>query len=163
MNKMPVRDQMEGELPEKVREILKDLAEIENSIDENFPDDDWLWDYPFIHRRLIGPLVPIFEKEHGGEINVIPPRYGSRGNCRDKLLVFIEPSFWILQADEWHPEMRLRKRIESAINLVDRCKTRYVIFWASIWDFRLWRKYESKFSGQTVILRPWKMKYIILR
>ncbi|MGC8585880.1 MAG: hypothetical protein ACP5L4_07210, partial [Thermoplasmata archaeon] len=70
---------------------------------------------------------------------------------------------WILQADEWHPEMRLRKRIDSAMDLVDRCKTRYVIFWASIWDFRLWRKYESKFSGQTVILKPWKMKYILLR
>jgi len=63
---------------------------------------------------------------------------------------------------KWHPEMRIRKRIDSALNLIKRCITRYVIFWASIWDFRLWSKYQSQFSNQIVILKPWKKDIIIL-
>jgi len=50
--------------------------------------------------------------------------------------------------------MRIRKRIDSALNLFKRCNKGYVIFWASIWNFKLWSKYLSQFSNQIVILKP---------
>jgi len=79
------------------------------------------------------------------------------------LLVFVEPSFWILQGDEIHPEMRLKKRIESVMNFIDRCgNPRYIVFWSSIWEFSMWKKYEKQFSGKAVILKPWGFRHIIL-
>jgi len=72
--------------------------------------------------------------------------------------------FLVLQGDECHPEMRLKKRIESAINFIKRCgNARYIVFWASIWEFRMWRKYDGYFNGKTVILKPWKLAHIILK
>ncbi|MGC9124062.1 MAG: hypothetical protein ACP5IB_08375 [Thermoplasmata archaeon] len=162
---MSNKDFIDVELPEKIKNILDILDKIENSIDEEFPDDDWMWDwdYPFIHRRLMKPLGPILKRVfEGGDVNIVPKRYGIPGKCEDTLVVFIEPSFWFLQPDEWHPEMRLKKRIESALNVIKSCNTRYVIFWASIWEFRMWRKYKPLFSNQIVILRPYKEDKIIL-
>jgi len=36
---------------------------------------------------------------------------------------------------------------------------RYVIFWASIFDFRMWSKLKGSYTWPTVILKPWKQKY----
>jgi hypothetical protein len=33
----------------------------------------------------------------GGEIKIMPPRYGGEGECTDTLLVFVKPSFLVLQ------------------------------------------------------------------
>jgi len=154
------------ELPEKIKALLEGLNEMEGIFDESFPDDDWLRDYPWI---IWHHYPHIFDPVHrrlgeGQEINIIPPRYGECGKCTDTLLVFIEPSFWILQGDESHPEMRLKKRIESTINFIDRCgNAKYIVFWSSIWEFRMWKKYEKQFSGKVVILKPWGFRHIILK
>jgi len=154
------------ELPEKIKSLFEGLSEMEGIFDEFFRDDDWLRDDPWIiwHRDY-----QIFDQVHrrlgeGQEINIIPPRYGREGKCTDTLLVFVEPSFWILQSDESHPEMRLKKRIESAMNFIDKCgNTRYIVFWLSIWEFRMWKKYEKQFSAKVVILKPWGFRHIILK
>jgi len=154
------------ELPEKIRTLLEGLSEMEGIFDESFPDDDSLWDYLWIiWRRYPHIFDPVHRRlGEGHEINIIPPRYGECGKCTDTLLVFVEPSFWILQADESHPEMRLKKRIESAINFINRCgNARYIVFWSSIWEFRMWKKYEKQFSGRVVILKPWGFRHIILK
>jgi len=154
------------ELPEKIKSLLEGLSEAEGIFDESFLDDDSLWDYRWIIWRR---HHHIFDQVHrrlgeGQEINIIPPRYGECGKCTDTLLVFVEPSFWILQGDESHPEMRLKKRIESAMNFIDRCgNARYIAFWSSIWEFRMWKKYEKQFSGKLVILKPWGLRHIILK
>jgi len=153
------------ELPEKIKALLEGLSEAEGIFDEFFPDDDWLRDDPWFRHHLppiFGPLRRRLGEE--SEINIVPPRYGGKGECTDTLLVFIEPSFWILQGDESHPEMRLKKRIESTINFIDRCgNARYIVFWSSIWEFRMWKKYEKQFSGKVVILKPWGFRHIILK
>jgi len=154
------------ELPEKIKALLEGLSEAEGIFDEPFPDDDSLWDYPWIiwhhYPHIFDPLHKRLGE--GQEINIIPPRYGECGKCTDTLLVFVEPSYWILQGDESHPEMRLKKRIESAINFINRCgNARYIVFWSSIWEFRMWKKYEKQFSGNVVILKPWGLRHIILK
>jgi len=153
------------ELPEKIKALLEGLNEAEGIFDEFFPEDDWLMDDPWFRHHLPPIFGPLRRRlGEGGEINIIPPRYGGKGECTDTLLVFVEPSFWILQGDECHPEMRLKKRIESAIDFIKRCgNVRYIVFWASIWEFRMWRKYEGYFNGKTVILKPWKLAHIILK
>jgi len=153
------------ELPEKIKALLEGLNEMEGIFDESFPDDDGLWDDPWFRHHLPPIFGPLRRRlGEGGEINIIPPGYGGEGECTDTLLVFIEPSFWVLQGDECHPEMRLKKRIESAIDFIKRCgNVRYIVFWASIWEFRMWRKFEGYFNGKTVILKPWKLAHIILK
>jgi len=60
--------------------------------------------------------------------------------------------------------MRLKKRIESAINFINECgNARYIVFWSSIWEFRMWKKYEKQFSDKVVILKPWGFRHIILK
>jgi len=154
------------ESPSKVDRIIEGLSEAESVIDEEFPDDDllsgitpWhLFDYPYY------PLRRVFDNlKEGDSINVIPSIYGTRGECRDVLLVVIEPPFMTLFGDEVISEMRIRKRIESAGMLLHRCNTvRYVIFWASIFDFRIWSKLKGSYTWPTVILKPWKQKYGII-
>jgi hypothetical protein len=154
------------ELPEKIKALLEGLSEMEGIFDESFPDDDIPWDYPwYIWHRHHNIFDPVHRRlGEGQEINIIPPRYGEYEKCTDTLLVFVEPSFWILQGDECHPEMRLKKRIESAMNFIDRCgNARYIVFWSSIWEFRMWKKYEKQFSGKVVILKPWGFRHIILK
>jgi len=151
------------ESPSKVDRIIEGLSEAENMMDEEFPDDDllsgippWhLFDYPYY------PLRRVFDNlKEGDSINVIPSIYGTRGECRDVLLVVIEPPFMTLFGDEVISEMRIRKRIESARMLLQRCSTvRYVIFWASIFDFRMWSKLKGSSTWPIVILKPWKQKY----
>jgi hypothetical protein len=69
-----------------------------------------------------------------------------------------------ITGDEYHPEMRLKKRIEFPFDFIKRCgNVRYIVFWASIWEFRMWRKYEGYFNGKTVILKPWNLAYMILK
>jgi hypothetical protein len=68
-----------------------------------------------------------------------------------------------LFGDEVISEMRIRKRIESAGMFLKRCSTvRYVIFWASIFDFRMWSKLKGSYTWPTVILKPWKQNYEII-
>ena len=153
----------EEKLPKEVERIIKSLSEAENMIDEELRDDDmfsvmppWhLFDYPYY------PLGRVFNKlEEGDSINIIPSIYGRRGECRDVLLVVIEPQFMTFFGDEVISEMRIRKRIESAGLFLKRCRTvRYVIFWASIFDFRLWSKLKQSYTWPTVILKPWRQKY----
>ena len=130
------------ELPEKIKALLEGLNEMEGIFDESFPDEDSLWDDPWFRHHLHPIFGPVRRRlGEGGEINIIPPRYGGKGDCTDTLLVFIEPSFWVLQGDECHPEMRLKKRIKSAIDFIKRCgNVRYIVFWASIWEFRMWKE-----------------------
>jgi len=157
------------ELPEKIKTLLEELSEMEVIFDKFFPDDDWLRDDQWIFRHHYPHIFDPVYRRLGEiqEINIIPPRYGREGRegkCTDTLLVFVEPSFWILQGDESHPEMRLKKRIESTINFIDRCgNARYIVFWSSIWEFRMWKKYEKQFSGKVVILKPWGFRHIILK
>jgi len=101
----------EGELPKEVEKIIEGLSKAENMIDEEFRDDDilsvmppWhLYDYPYY------PLGGVFDKlEEGDSINVIPSIYGRRGECRDVLLVVIEPQFMTFFGDEVISEMRIR-------------------------------------------------------
>jgi len=145
------------ELPKKIKALLEGLNEAEGIFDEFFPDDDWLRDDLWIFRHHYPHIFDTLHKRlrEGQEINIIPPRYGGEGKCTETLLVFVEPSFWILQGDESHPEMRLKKRIESAMNFIDRCgNARYIMFWSSVWEFRMWKKYEKQVSGKAVILKP---------
>jgi len=119
------------ELPEKIKALLEGLSEMEGIFDEFSPDDDWLKDYRWIFRHGYPHIFDPVYKRLGEiqEINIIPPRYGGEGKCTDTLLVFVEPSFWIIQGDESHPEMRLKKRIESAMNFIDMCgNARYIVF-----------------------------------
>jgi len=48
------------ELPEKINALLEGLSEMEGIFDESFPDDDSLWDYPWIiwrrHHHIIDPV-----------------------------------------------------------------------------------------------------------
>ena len=153
----------EDDLPKEVERIVEGLSKAENMIDEEFPEDDllsgippWhLFDYPYY------PLRRVFDNlKEGYSINVIPSIYGRRGECRDVLLVVIEPQFMTFFGDEVVSEMRIRKRIESAGIFLKRCRTvRYVIFWASIFDFRMWSKLKQSYTWPTVILKPWKQKY----
>jgi len=152
------------ELPKKVERIIEALSEAENMTDEEFQDDDLLSVMPPWHPFIDYPYYPlggVFDKlKVGDSINVIPSIYGRRGECRDVLLVVIEPQFITFFGDEVVSEMRIRKRIESARTFLKRCSTvRYVIFWASIFDFRMWSKLKGSYVWPTVILKPWKQKY----
>jgi len=154
------------ELPDKIIGLIEELNRAERFFDEAFPDDDFyqyeeLW---WAYRRIFRDVfIDIYERSKV-EINVIPHILGGRGKCTDTLLVFIEPSFLTFQGDEYHPEMKLKKRIESAIDFCSKCKNvKYIIFWASIWEFRMWEKYKDRFANQTVILKPWKLHHIILK
>ena len=154
----------EEELPKKVERIIEGLSEVENMMDEEFQDDDLFSVMPPWHLFADYPyytLGRVFNKlEEGDSINVIPSIYGRRGECRDVLLVVIEPQFMTFFGDEVISEMRIRKRIESAGLFLKRCRTvRYVIFWASIFDFRMWSKLKQSYAWPTVILKPWKQKY----
>jgi hypothetical protein len=151
------------ESPSKVDRIIEGPSEAENMIDDEFPDDGllsvmppWhLYDYPYY------PLGGVFDKlKVGDSINVIPSIYGRRGECRDVLLVVIEPQFMTFLGDEVVTEMRIRKRIESARTFLKKCSTvRYMIFLASIFGFRTWSKLKGSYAWPTVILKPWKQKY----
>jgi len=153
-------------LSEKVKNLLKGLNDAEEIIDEAISDDEWLLEEVSTILEHPGEIFdPVYRPLGEGEkINVIPSKYGKKGECTDTLLVFVEPSFWILQGDECHPEMRLKKRIESSINFISICKEiNYIVFWASIWEFRIWKKYEKYFTKQTIILKPWGLDYMILK
>jgi len=157
----------EDELPKEVKRIIEGLSEVENMMDEKFQDDDLFSVMPPWHLFADYPyytLGRVFNKlEEGDSINVIPSIYGRRGECRDVLLVVIEPQFMTFFGDEVISEMRIRKRIESAGLFLKRCRTvRYVIFWASIFDFRMWSKLKQSYTWPTVILKPWKQKYQII-
>jgi len=157
----------EEELPKKVERIIEGLSEVENMMDEKFQVDDLFSVMPPWHLFADYPyytLGRVFDKlEEGDSINVIPSIYGRRGECRDVLLVVIEPQFMTFFGDEVVSEMRIRKRIESAGIFLKRCSTvRYVIFWASIFDFRMWSKLKQSYNWPTVILKPWKQKYQII-
>ncbi|MFP3131496.1 MAG: hypothetical protein RXR51_07985 [Nitrososphaeria archaeon] len=154
------------ELPDKIIGLFKELNRAERSFDEWFPDDDLFpYDEPWwVYRRTFRDVFNDIYKRSEVEINVIPRILGGPGKCTDTLLIFIQPSFLTLQGDEYHPEMRLKKRIESAIDFCSKCKNvKYIIFWASIWEFRIWEKYKNRFANQTVILKPWKLPHIILK
>ena len=154
------------ELPDKIIGLFEGLNRIERFFDELFPDDDsFPYDEPWwtIRRIFRDVFNDIYERSEV-EINVIPRILGRPGKCTDTLLVFIQPSFLTFQGDEYHPEMRLKKRIESAIDFCSKCKNaKYIIFWASVWEFRIWEKYKDRFANQTVILKPWKLPHIILK
>jgi len=154
------------ELPAKIIGLFEELNRAERYFDEAFPNDD-LFPYDerwWAYRRIFHDVFGRIDERSKGEINIIPHILGGPGECTDTLLVFIEPSFLTFQGDEYHPEMRLKKRTESAIDFVNICKnTKYIIFWASIWEFRMWEKYKDRFAGQTVLLKPWKLSHIFLK
>jgi len=154
----------EDELPKEVERIIEGLSKAENMIDEELPNDDLFSVMPPWHLFADYPyytLGRVLDKlEEGDSINVIPSIYGRGGECRDVLLVVIEPQFMTFFGDEVISEMRIRKRIESAEIFLKRCSTvRYVIFWASIFDFRMWSKLKGSYNWPIVILKPWKQKY----
>ena len=110
---------MDGEeFPKKVERIIAALSEVENMMDEKFQVDDLFSVMPPWHLFADYPyytLGRVFDKlEEGDSINVIPSIYGRGGECRDVLLVVIEPQFMTFFGDEVISEMRIRKRIESA-------------------------------------------------
>jgi hypothetical protein len=123
------------ELPDKIIGLFEGLNRIERFFDEEFPDDD-LFPYGepwWAYRRIFRDVFSDIYERSKGEINVIPRILGGPGKCTDTLLVFIQPSFLTFQGDEYHPEMELKKRIESAIDFGNMCKNaKYIIFWASI-------------------------------
>ena len=94
----------EDKLPKEVKRIIEGLSEVENMMDEKFQDDDLFSVMPPWHLFADYPyytLGRIFDKlEEGDSINVIPPIYGRRGECRDVLLVVIEPQFMTFFGDE---------------------------------------------------------------
>jgi len=154
----------EHEIPEKVRKLIRRLERVESNIDENFYDDEFLiYRDPFWFRELPWILKDVYEGMDGEPINIIPRRFLRNGECTDLLLVVVEPSFMAIQGDEYHPEMRIRKRIDASLYLIDKCPSiKYAIFWAAIWDFREWKKRESMFNIP-VILKPWGQSEMILK
>jgi hypothetical protein len=152
------------EIPNKIRNIVEKLNGLENNFDEmNFDDDLLMMDHFHPFRRF-WPDITLNEIISEDGVNIIPSSYGKRGECQDTLLVFIEPSFMIFQGDEYHPEMRIKKRIETALDFINRrCNSvKYIIFWASVWEFRIWKKYKKEFQKNLVILKPWGLSHITL-
>lgn len=154
------------DLPEEVMNVIRGLGEIEERIDhilskmENdetgeIDEDTWAefsMDFPF-HRWPFWPIVsPLIRSG----VNVIPGYYGTKGECSDTLLVVVEPRIITLYPWDCDLERNLKRRICDARNHLNRCPhTRYIIFWASSWDFRAWKRYGGRFTGRTVVLKPW--------
>ncbi|PYB67480.1 hypothetical protein DMB44_08645 [Thermoplasma sp. Kam2015] len=153
-------------LPEKIRDIVlaldaeereidRILSEVENGETGEIDEGKWvrLWiDFPFRH----WPFWPIASRLIRSDVNVVPGYYGIKGECSDTLLVLVEPRIIALYPWGCDLERRFRRRMDDARNHLNRCPgTRYIIFWASNWDFRAWKRYGGRFSSRTVVLKPW--------
>lgn len=161
------------ELPSSIINLSKDLTAIENRIFE-FADDSLddklnieIWHeimhgYPIDWPRPLSRMVRHSINGTKNNINIIPGGYGMNGNCQDTLMIVIEPSRFIYQADEYNVEMRIIKRIGTAVNFVStKCiNVKYILFWAGIWDYYSWNTYKNKFTKQKIYLKPWGMNTI---
>ena len=157
------------ELPDKIKDLLGKLSSIEEEADEfikrfeNEESGDIDLDYEiWRHMRHwpFGPYGPIWSDLHDlqGGINVIPRAYGTHSDCKDTLLVIVEPSLLTLLPRECILEKKLKKRFDDTIRHLQNCSnTQYIVFWASPWEFRVWAEYKNKLRGKTVLLKPWKM------
>lgn len=87
-----------------------------------------------------------------GAFNVIPG--GVPGGCHETLVVAIG------HRDD------VEKRILQAlahVNIICKDRTKYIVFWAVVWDTLAWKKYREGFKNVTTILQPHLAEPITLR
>lgn len=164
------------DLSENIINISKELTKLENKLLDLAEDDPsdrldrQIWEgiirgYPVGWPRPLSRLAGHSINGSNSNVNIIPGVYGMDGDCRDTLMVIVEPSRFIYQADEFNVEMRIIKRIETAANFVSRkCPdVKYILFWAAIWDYYAWNNHKNKFTKQKAYLKPWGMDTVQIK
>jgi|GEM_PF-3464418 len=127
------------ELSQNVKEFLDWLNSIERELEEKIIEDSRnLLTGEKIIKKLFPEERSIFK---GQPINVIP-QIGTLGPCASILFVAIGK------------RDRIKERILEAIEHVSvKCKdtTKYVIFYAALWDTIIWLKHMGSFKKLNII------------